>query len=136
MAVLLCRVSNITDTDYLCIDRFVIAKLLDNASDANLLAALLDTTELPDAAQSPCIHHNPRVGALPVPLKGSYNRHAKAFVSVARLAFAAARCNRLTGLRAHEHAAHTCGADIYVDGRRLVCINPAHLVKRNLSDAA
>lgn len=121
----------IHDTDALRIDRSVIATLVENSTAPDLLAALLDTDDLPHHTDTPCIHHNPdsgKVRAIPVPLKGSYNEKSHALVSVARVAFAAARKNNLVGLRKHEEAQHTC-SDVFVDGKRLVCINPAHLIR-------
>lgn len=119
----------IHDTDVLRIDRSVIDRLVYNSTHPDTLAALLDMSELPAPADIHCIHHAPETGklrALPVPLKGSYHEKSHAYVSVARLAFAAARSNRLTGLRVHEDAKHLC-SDVFVNGFRLVCINPAHL---------
>lgn len=122
---------HIHDTDSLTISKSVIANLCGNSTDPNLLAALLDSHELPHHDAVHCIHHVPDNGkerAIAVPLKGSYNEKTHALVSVARVAFAACRKNNLQGLRKHEEAQHTC-SEVRENGKRLVCINPAHLIK-------
>jgi hypothetical protein len=121
----------IHDTDSLRIDSGVIATLIENSTHPDTLAALLDMSELPNHTDIHCIHHAPDSGhlrSISVPLKGSYHEKPTAKISVSRVAFAAARANQLEGLRRHEEAQHHC-SDITVDGKRLVCINPAHLFK-------